>query len=441
MPAVKHSHITRDLLEGFLSDDNRSETATQILFHLLSVCPDCRRVGGTVLAAFEAGALPPDFSLIDVELYALRRDAPSLWKTLESLPEDEQRRRIQTEAPYLSWGLAELLCQKSAEAGSRDPARAVALASMAVEVAERLKEWQPCELEWLYELRGFAWAHLASAYRVSGDLRRAERTVKTSDTWWSKGVDSMGDSLGYEPVILSLKASLRKDQRRFEEAIELLDAVIGIYIAGEPTTQDFHMAGRTFLLKGKVLEEQGDLEQALSLLRESAPLIDPERDPRLALCLRHNLVDYLSKLGRCEEARSLLPQAQALAQELGNALDLVRLRWVEGRIAGVAGDAAEAERIFLSVRDEFAARGINFDTAVVSLELAALYAKENRQEEMKALARQAHLLLTAQDIPAEALPTFALFQRAASGNGASPELVQELASFLQSYPETPQPRT
>lgn len=392
-------------------------------------------IGSTLLAASQAGALPPDFSSIDVELYALRSEAPGLWETLELLSEDERRRRIQTEPPYLNWGLAELLCRKSAEAGTRDPARAVSLASMAIEIAEHLNEWQPCEHEWLYQLRALAWAHLASAYRISGDLRRAERAVGTSDTWWSKGFDSMGDSLGYEPIILSLKASLRKDQRRFEEAIELLDAVIGIYIAGDPTTQDFHMAGRTFLLKAKVLEEQGDLEHAFSLLREAAPLIDPQRDPRLVLCLRHNQVDYLSKLGRSEEARCLLPQAQAFARELGNALDLVRLRWVEGRIAGDLGDAAEAERIFLSVRDEFATRGIDFDTAVVSLELAALYARENRHEEMKTLAREAHLLLTAHDIPEEALPTFTLFQQAASDDGASPELVQGLASSFRATPK------
>src|SRR5581483_2170659 len=152
-------------------DNNRPESAIQILFHLLSICPDCHAIGKTVLAAFQAGALPQDFSLIDVELYTLRNEAPGLWKTLESLPEHEQRQRIQTEAPYLSWGLAELLCHKSAQAGPCDPARAVFLASMAVEVAERLKEWQPYEHEWLYQLRAFAWAHLASAYRISGDLR------------------------------------------------------------------------------------------------------------------------------------------------------------------------------------------------------------------------------------------------------------------------------
>jgi tetratricopeptide (TPR) repeat protein len=328
----------------------------------------------------------------------------------------------------VSWGLVELLCQKSAEAGSHDPARAVALASLAVQVSQRLKEWQPCEKEWLYELRAYAFAHLASAYRVSGDLRQAERATLTSERWWQKGSESMGDALGYEPLILSLKASLRKDQRRFAEAIELLDTVIGIYIAGDPATQDFHMAGRTFLLKAKVLEEQGDFEQALSLLREAAPLIDPERAPRLVLCLRHNHVDYLSKLGRSEEARALLPQAQALAQELGNALDLVRLRWVEGRIAGSLGDTAEAEGLFLAVRDEFVARGISFDTALVSLELAALYARENRHAEMQALAREAGLLLTAQGVPQE---SFATFERTVFSDCTSPELMQGLMrSFM-----------
>jgi tetratricopeptide (TPR) repeat protein len=232
---------------------------------------------------------------------------------------------------------------------------------------------------------------------------------------------------------MSLKASLRRDQRRFDEALELLSTVIGIYIAGNPATQDFHMAGRAFLLKAKVFEEQGDLEQALSLLREASPLIDPERDPRLALCLWHNHVDYLSKLGRSDEARALLPQVQKLAQTLGNALDLARLRWVEARIASGLGDTVEAERLYLHTRDEFASHGIAFDVAFVSLELAILYAKEKRYADIKELSRDIGSLLQAQGLHQEAIAAFfAAFERATISECVPRDVLQDLTKILGS---------
>ena len=335
MSEMKHKHLTEEALTRFFGMTQIDEV-NRILLHLVSVCPECAAVGGKILAAYEAGAIGIQFSSVDVDLFASRRDALDLWKILSLLPYEEQLRLIRTDGRYVTWGLVELLSRESKAAGPRDPSEAVALALVAVEAASRLRGWEPCEPEWLYELRAYAFAHLASAYRVSGDVRQAEKAQKEADSWWRKGARSMGDILGYEPVILSLKASLRKDQRRFEEALVLLEQVIAIYLSGDPDSQDFHLAGRTLVKKAKVLEEMGDLDQALELLREAAPLIDPVREPRLLFCAQHNVVDTLSKLGRASDARAMLPKVRQLSQELGNDLDLVRVSWTEARIAGIS---------------------------------------------------------------------------------------------------------
>jgi hypothetical protein len=41
---------------------------------------------------------------------------------------------------------------------------------------------------------------------------------------------------------------------------------------------------------------------------------EPERDPRLLFSIRHNLVDALTKAGRYQEGRDLLPQVRSLAR-------------------------------------------------------------------------------------------------------------------------------
>ncbi|MEO6191596.1 MAG: hypothetical protein ABIS20_01185 [Thermoanaerobaculia bacterium] len=430
MSNIEHEHLTREMLERYFST-TPIEEVSHMLLHLLAVCPECREAGGSILAAYEAGAIGIQFSSVDVDLFASRRAARDLWETIKPLSSEDQLRLIRTADEYVSWGLTELLSRESKKAGPRDPSRAVDLALLAVEVAKRLGEWQPCEKYWLYELRAYAFAHLASAYRISGNMREAEKAQKRADGWWKEGAASMGDILGYEPEILSLKASLRKDQRRFDDALVLLDEVVGIYLAGDPETQDLHMAGSTFVLKAKTFEEMGNLEEALAFLREASPLIDPEREPRLLLCVQHNLLDYLSNLGRPEDARAMLPKVWKLSRELGNELDMVRLTWTEGLILAALNETLPAAKLLLSARAEFISRNMGYDAALVSLNLALIYAKEGRVAAIADLAREMVPIFDAQDVHREALAALAVFHRAALHEHATAELVGKVARYLE----------
>ncbi len=436
MSQIEHEHLTREMLERSFSTVP-VEDIGHMLLHLLAVCPECREASGPILAAYEAGAIGLQFSSVDIALFASRTAAGRLWETLEPLTFEEALSLVRTGEEYVSWGLAELLARESLKAGLQNPFRAVDLASLAVEVAKRLSEGQPCEKEWLFELRAYAFAHLASAYRVSGNMREAEKAQRRADGWWKEGAESMGDVLGYEPAILSLKASLRMDQRRFDEALALIDEVVGIYLAGDPETQDLHMAGRAFVKKAKIFEEMGNLEGALDLLREASPLIDPEREPRLLLCVQHNLLDYLSHLGRPEEARALLPKVWELSRELGNELDMVRLTWTEGRILAALGETARAAELLLAARQELASRAMGYDAALTSLHLALLYAKEGRLVAIAELAREMIPIFEAQDIHREALAALEVFKQAAVQGRATAELVDRVAFYLEAARKNP----
>lgn len=430
MSQIKHEHLTREALERLLSVD-RLDEANRVLLHLLAVCPECAEAGGMVLTAYEAGAVGVQFSTVEVDLFASRAQAPALWRELERLSSFEEKLRLlETGKRFAHWGLAELLCAESWKAGAHDAARAVSLAHLAVEVAKRVREGEPCEREWLLQLRAYAWAHLASAWRVSGDLQPAEEAQRHADRSWREGAAGMGDMLGYEPVILGLKASLRKDQRRFEEALALLDEVIAAYLAGDLDTQDYHLAGRAMVTKAKVLEEMGELEEALRLLREASPLVDPVREPRLFLCLEHNRLDYLAKLGRPEEARVLLPKVRALSEELGNDLDLLRLNWAEGHLRNALGEIPEAIDLLTRVRADFIARGIGFDAALVTLDLSTAYLKAGNTSAVAELAREMLPIFEAQDVHREALAALAVFQQAALQEKATLALAEKVAGYL-----------
>src|SRR5436305_12985383 len=102
-----------------------TEAVSRMLLHLLAVCPECRKAGGMILAAYEAGAIGVQFSWVDVDLFESRTKAQDLWEALEPLSLEEALGRIRGSNEYVTWGLAERLSKESSAAGPKDASRAV----------------------------------------------------------------------------------------------------------------------------------------------------------------------------------------------------------------------------------------------------------------------------------------------------------------------------
>jgi tetratricopeptide (TPR) repeat protein len=358
-------------------------------------------------------------------------DAPRLLSELKRFRFEDQYHLIRSHRRFLSQAFCELLCQESARRTAADPDRAVESAELAVLVADLLKA-EDLSTAALYQLRGYAWAHDGNARRVLGDLRNAEESFAIAESWWDAG-RAAGDLLGYEPVILDLKASLRIAQRRFDEAFETLDRLFVIRSGDGPRPEhrDLHLAGRALVVKALGHGEMGEPERAIRLLEEAAGLLDAQRDPRLFLCLRHNLLWNLTTIEQYDVAKGMQPQVAALCQELGNPLDLLRLRWAEARIAAGLGQTTGAIELFQQLRGEFALRGIAYDAALVTLELTALYAHAGALTEVKHLSLEMASIFEAQDVPREALAALLFFQKAAERERATAKLAREIGAFLE----------
>lgn len=427
MADIGDSHLDEETLARLLADAN--EDWLRLLLHELARCGPCQDAGGYILDLYRSGALKIPFGVGDLALAKSRMEAPRLWAELKDAPPHAVRRLVQTEPRFASWGLCELLCQESERVAAEDADRAVGLGELAVLVVDLLQEDGPLEDRWLYQLRAYAWAHLGNGRRVRGDLRGAEEAFAMADPWWQTG-EAVGDALGYGPAILDLKASLRIAQRRFPEALEMLDQVIEAYTEGDPEFRDPHLAGKAQVKKALAMIQMGAPESAIRLLRDARERVDLSRDPRLLLCLNHNLVSSLAGAGRFEEAEEMLPDIESACREIGSPLDLVRLRWIEGRIAEGLGQRDRARMAFEEVRRELVARRIGYDAALVSLELSALLLEEGRTAEVKELAREMVTIFRAQSVPREALAAVLIFRRAAVKERATAELAREVAGFL-----------
>ncbi len=433
---MEHKHLDAAALDHLLAVD-RSIEQNEYLFSLLAACPVCRKAGGWLLDLHQMGALPPLFGLIDAVLARSRAEAPRLLDDLLSAASEDRLARLHAEPRFVSWGLCELLVRASRQAAPDRAAEALHLADLAVHAADRIPENEPFEDKWIYQLRSLAWAAHANARRVQGDLAGAEGNFGMSDSWWEAGAAGIGDVFGYEPILLDLKASLRMVQRRFPEALKLLDQAEDLFLQGQPEQRDSHLAGKSLIKRAQTLVEMGESDPAILALKKANGLIDPARDPRLLLCIHHNLVDNLSKMGRHTEAADLLPDLRALAAEHGSTLDRLRFDWVEGRIAAGLGKHDRARDLLTAVRQAFLADDNAFDAALATLDLVIPYLEEGNTAEVRALADDMVAVFRHHDITREALAALLLFQEAARRETATAALARETATALARSRKTP----
>jgi tetratricopeptide (TPR) repeat protein len=178
---------------------------------------------------------------------------------------------------------------------------------------------------------------------------------------------------------------------------------------------------------------RGEYRRAIETVQTGATIVG-EGDRRLALYIRHNLAHYLCEAGSFETAAETLAEARDLYEEFTDTFTQLRLAWLEGKIAAGRGRLEEAEKTFLTVRQAFLDAALGYDAAIVSLDLALLYARQVRTSELKSLAEQMHLVFTSQEIHREAAAALLLFQEAARHDTATAAMVtmlEELSAYLK----------
>ncbi|RPH57744.1 hypothetical protein EHM82_00605 [bacterium] len=399
-------------LSGGLEHD---EVLSRVIPHFLAQCPVCRERHLEILD------LQKEVRHWNEEIVVTEgRLAPEQWAHLAECPYEEQLRRIEEDESLHTWGLCQLLLKKSRELSFDNPAEAVNLANLAVKIAGRLGEaYDP---NWVLDLRARAFAYLGNARRILGELRSAEDAFQNAEKCIAR---SRSGDTHTRAEVLDLKSSLRRAQRRLEEALKLVNRALMLY----RETQDAQGIGKTLLKRAKILEETGDLIKAIDFLVQNSQEIGSE--PRLFAYARYNLLGCLTLAGRHEEAEQLLPEVRALFEKTAQPLDLVRLRWAEGLIALGLGRLGPAEAAFREVQQEFLAREMGYDAALVSLDLARLYAQEGCKDELKRLAAELMPVFEARDVHREALVSLLLFQRACEEERVTVELVQQISDHLR----------
>jgi tetratricopeptide (TPR) repeat protein len=416
-------HLSLETMAKWLSGRLEHEAVVaQIVPHLVDRCPLCHeRYEQIRRLKREVGHEDEEVGVFEWQ------EAPDLLRRLEELPLRDRHRKIQMDEGFHTWGLCQLLLQRSREVISEDPALALTRAELAVEVTGQLSAaYDP---GWVLDMRARAYAHLGNARRVLGELWSAEAAFRDAETCLERSATGNG---WVEAEIVDLKSSLCQDQRRFDEALGLLDRALGLYREED----DARGIGKVLVKRGNLFREKGDLEQAIDFLRESLREIDAADAPRLSAAARHNLLYCLTEAGRFEEAWKLVPEVRDLFRTVARPVDLIRLRWSEANIALGLSRLAEAEAAYRDVKRELLDVGMSYDAALVSLDLALLLARQGRTEELKNLATELVASFEARDIHREAMAALILFQRTCEEGKMTADVVARVAALLRGKEES-----
>lgn len=343
-----------------------------------------------------------------------RQKAQQQWRLLEIVPSETRPVVVRADEELQNWALCELVCDQSEKAAARSVQEASELAQLAQKLAGLVRAPE----DFLRRLQGYAAAHPPNAQRVAGKLQAAREALERAKHLWHSGSDPFG--LLDPGRLLDLEASVCRAERDCDKAVALLDQALIIS----------HNPARVLIKKGFTLEVMGEYERSAEAHRQAIPQIDRQADPRLWNIAHLNLANCYCHLGQFDQARRLIKDVRPLVLAQGDALDLIRILGLEGRIAAGLGQHREALRLFRQTRREFAAREMWYDVALLLLEEAIVLLDEGRTAEVKELAADLQVVFDANGVHREALASLRLFAEAAKQEAATGEMGRRVLRYL-----------
>jgi tetratricopeptide (TPR) repeat protein len=319
------------------------------------------------------------------------------------------------------FALYEALLERSWSLRHEDPAAMVRLARKAVQVADGLSvdRYGPRRLA---DFQARAWGELANAHRVTDDLDEAGEAFERAFEHLAQGTRDEW----LQARLYDLQASYFGSRRWFSLALGALDVVQGIH----QRRGDRHLAGRALISKGIYTDYQGHPLEAVALFREGLSGIDEEADPDLAFTARYNQAVCMLECGRFREARTTL---WPLLRERSASGRINRLKalWVKGRVDLGLGELDRAGQALLEARTGFEEAGMGFAAALVSLELALVWLRQDRAAQAWEVVQEAGKVFERLQVHREVLAAVMILQRSIQLGKATVGLVESVVQFAR----------
>lgn len=332
--------------------------------------------------------------------------------------------KLPADPGFWTWGLCEVLLEKSWSLRHDDPQEMLYLAGLAREAADRLDP-AVYGVEVTHDLRSRAWGDFANACRVAGDLITGESALDRALELRSQGTGS--DLL--RARLAEHTARLLCYQRRFPAAFQALDLAYSIY-RKSGNLQD---AAQVLIQRGIYTGRSGDPEEGVRLLVEALLQLGDQGDAKLRFLTLHNILLFQVEQGEFRAANLQLFEMRPLYARHAGAVDLVKLRWLEGKIAAGLGELERAERSFLQVREDLDQRGQMYHGAIAGLDLAAVWLQQDRTTEVRQLIRKMIDVFRSRYVAREAIAALLMLREAVDRECATLDLLTLTAEVIERH--------
>lgn len=442
--SLPSAHLTSTELKALLEESLSRPELVEGLLHL-AICSRCRarfrkaypdQVARCFRRWFGTSKLPEYFegaeSKVDVAVEwgsnrlrtAVREleQAESHWQELKALDAGKRRLIVLNLTKFHTLGFGVVLLRASRATWLDDPEEALNLTSLAVSVIEKQLTKSPEPR--IRDLYGRALAFRANCLRILNQFEGAQRNFKKAHKFLDAGTD---DPLE-RALVLEHEGTFLRNLRRFQDALDVLGKAARLYLAAG----DLDGEARCILRVALVHREDGRVDIGIAAIEALLERVEAtELGMGTFVRCHHNLLLLMIDANMLDEAHARLPFVQRLVRARNNRFDMTRLEWLEALLHDKSGQDDQAEAKYLKVQRFFLDEGIGYDTAFVSLDLAAFYLDRGRYSEAQKLAAELTPVFLADDIHREAVASLLLFKEAVDRQEATGAMARATATALR----------
>jgi len=355
------------------------------------------------------------------------RDAvDALFDELMELAPEQREAALAVDSRFSNFFLCDRLLDTAESLSESDRASASELVYLALAGSSRLDP-DRCGRSLIADLEARAWGLMAEEWLESGSTDAGQTALRLARGHLREG---SGDPL--EEAEILFREAGASHAHRPAEALEAVDRAAAIFLEyGERKR-----LGESLVRKAEIAASSRDHRAAVPLFREALALLDGRApDARLAE-IGWRMTRSLLAEGAADEAWTEIARARSRLRGAPDELLEARLRFLEGRIALLAGLEDEAEACLREAREtllhvnrpEEAARA---HLAWVALSCRRLNADRNAAEIEAPLATETDRLLATAGLARETVMVLLLVDRAAASGALQPDLLDALDDFLE----------
>lgn len=325
-------------------------------------------------------------------------------------------------------GALERLSAIIVDCSTRDPQYALAVAQLAVTIAEALPHtaYPPVTMA---QLRGFAWRDLGNTLR---SLSRHDECVRAFNA--AEAVIDECGALGHDLALVKFNLAIAlQEMDRFDESLTLIAESKAIF------NEFGDVAGsvRCGIAEGVLLQRLRKYREAREIylvLLSSTPAIETE-----SLAALHQAIGFCSvELGDYLTAQANLDTARDLNQQLGRPIELMKIDLGRGRLLNRNCRFQEAIDFLRPVRRQFLSHGMSEEAGLCGLEVVEAMLSLGNASQAENLTRRIIDEFTKARLNTRAITALGYLTEAIVSSNVPPNLVGQVSDYIVSLQTTPE---